>query len=366
MTSNSAQGKTLIVHIGDHKTGSTTIQKAFATGSVTLAGKTLVYPSDFNHNFLPAYLKFQGSGPKAARAPARRKRVNELARKLRESDADFGVVSAENLEDVKPAVVQKLLENEFAGVADDLRIICYVRPHAARLVSSHAEQLKIGTFDGDLQGFFRRKKLFYAPRLEAWRKAFGDRFILRPLVRPELAGGDVLEDFIHHAFGTGDFTIAPLKLANESLSLRDLILVRCIQEKLSEMGGEERTLRHPLGWALARQLGKHVPAVAPEKLQMHRSLAETMVKTYGKDARAVDEAFFDGRPILQTELENAVAKALPEPQSMRVEDHFSAEEQRSIAVMADMILFMMKNNPDSWGEFLRKTHVASMRGKITG
>lgn len=77
-------------------------------------------------------------------------------------------------------------------------------------------------------------------------------------------------------------------------------------------------------------------------------------------ARTMDKAFFNGQPILQTELEGAVAKALPEPQSLAVEDHFSPEELRSIATLSDFIVTMLGNQPDSWTEFFRDAHTASM------
>ncbi|MFZ0097191.1 MAG: hypothetical protein WAK98_01800, partial [Gemmobacter sp.] len=42
----------LLFHIGHHKTGSTSIQYALATGKVKLDGGTILYPGKLTHNYL--------------------------------------------------------------------------------------------------------------------------------------------------------------------------------------------------------------------------------------------------------------------------------------------------------------------------
>ena len=49
-SSSAGHGKTLIVHVGDHKTGSTSIPNAFASGRVTLPGHSVLYPGNLDHN----------------------------------------------------------------------------------------------------------------------------------------------------------------------------------------------------------------------------------------------------------------------------------------------------------------------------
>mgnify|MGYP000498255412 CR=1 FL=1 len=44
--------KTLVFHIGDHKTGSTSIQYAFAADRVALENRSVLYPARINSNRL--------------------------------------------------------------------------------------------------------------------------------------------------------------------------------------------------------------------------------------------------------------------------------------------------------------------------
>lgn len=356
--------KTLIFHIGDHKTGSTSIQYAFVRRQVKLQDCSIFYPARLASNALRDQCLDYG----AAETPEARKKaaqpLKRLARRIHDSKADFTVISAEALERVPAALLREVIDTFFADTAEDIRVIAYVRPHARRITSTFVERTKVGvpqTLKSTLEDFTNNRKkdseVIYLPRFSAWREHFGDRFILRPMIRKHLHGGDVVHDFIHHAFGGRPFELLGTSQANESLCLEDLMRLKVLQSQLKT----PRLLRLMVGWEMYRLIG-HLPAPPTcTKLQLHRSLAEDIRDTYMQDARDMDRAFFGGDPLLENELHTTVAKALDEPQSTDPADYLSASELRSLEIMSRMISGLLEKKDVDWSAFLHEKRIQEVR-----
>lgn len=355
------RGKTLIFHIGDHKTGSTSIQDAFATGRVEFPGHSLLYPAARNHNYLRDLLDTAEKGGKPGKTRKGMPGPEELVRMVGAAGEDFVLFSGEAFEGFSPDRFDEELVSRLAGPNDRVRIVAYVRPHAGRILSSYAEQIKIGRHGGTPDGFFARSlksgRFFYAPRLRQWRDRFGDRFVVRPLIREQLHNGSVLDDFIRTGFGDIPCRVAPTPPSNESLSLRDLVMLRHLQAHLRKTG---KGVRFSFGWDMARLLGE-VPLAAPqERLQLHRALAERIRDAYRADAEAVDAEFFGGRGLFADALDEAVTTARATPQSLKPKDHFSPEELRDLTVMAKVCAAMLSNDAARWPTFFRQRRIEAM------
>ncbi|MBQ4824441.1 hypothetical protein J4729_07735 [Leisingera sp. HS039] len=353
--------KTLIFHIGDHKTGSTSVQLAFAKGQVALDGHSVFYPARLASNTLGAQCRAYGNAetPEARQKAARP--FQKLAAQIQASKADFALVSAEALETVPAALFHEIAGTFFAGAADEIRIIGYVRPHAARILSSFAERIKVGTpraLRSDLDSFATRRKevgeFIYLPRFAAWREHFADRFILRPMIRSQLYQGDVVSDFIHHAFGGLGFTISGESQANESLCLEDLMRLKVLQKALLH---QSKDLRLKVGWEFSRLAGHLPPAPARTRLQLYRALAKTLRDSYLEDARNMDRMFFSGEPLMENELHTAVKKAIAKPQSTAPADHLSPSELHGLTLMAGMISGLLDAGEVNWPAFLHGKRV---------
>ena len=359
------KAKTLIFHIGDHKTGSTSIQYAFAQKQVQLEGRSVFYPAKITMNMLRRHFDAgeDGTSPKAV---ARAQQVfASLGERLKAAKEDYCLVSAEGFETVPAATFRETLDTHWAAGDERIRVIAYVRPHAARVISSFAERVKIGlrkVVDADPDAFFEQMREIdrfrYYPRFMAWREQFGEAFLLRPMIRQRLREGDVVKDFVHHAFDGTPFRLLGEDSANESLCLEDLMRLKVVQ---MELGPLPPQLRHSFGWEFGRVLATLPPLQTRTRLELHKSLAEKIRMEYREDARAMDRDFFGGEKVLETELDQACDTARSEPQSVRPEDYLSGEEMRGITVLARILAGVFENDQVNWPVFLHGKRVQEVR-----
>jgi hypothetical protein len=342
----------LVLHLGDHKTGSTSIQSAFASGGVTARGVRLCYPRGTpvraNHNH-------------AVRSLIRARRGTEddgefarLAEEIRRTAADVTVLSAEALERTDPALVDRALRHYLPDYRDGVQLVVYLRPHAERLVSTYAEQVKQGLFHGTLEAFHAAsladRRFFYAPRLDRWRALFGTALTVRPLVRARLKDGDVVADFLACALPGVAVDIDQQPPRNTKATLADLAVLLALQDAVAHLRGSKglngdepfRTL----GWRVALMLeADRVPGPAPA---LHRTLADELAETYAEDAAAVDASYFGGEAILAPALAAAPAQAVPEPQSLRLEDHFAPQTVAAIRAWIGLVADLYAHRPADW------------------
>lgn len=363
-----ARRKVLLFHIGDHKTGTTSVQAAFATGRVKFADHTVFYPARMDHNYLPGMFRQYFLTGEMGKGQPGRPGLAAMPAAIRDADSDFTLVSGEQFEGMRPELFQQVIDARFAGLADEIRVICYLRPHAGRILSEFTELTKVGFFSGTPEQYHHKAleegKFLYAPRMRDWKNVFGDAFIIRPVIRSELASGSVVDDLIRSGFGEAPYELLPGADANEALCLEDLALLRHLQDRLKRRQ-RGPWLRLEIGWDIAATLGAHARPGGGTKIRLHKALAEAIGDSYGQDARALDTEFFGGRPLFRSALAESVDSALPEPQSHDVESHFSATELRGLTVMAETLDGML-DGPKGlmWREFLWRKRAASQPGPL--
>ncbi len=344
----------LIFHIGDQKTGTSTIQNALAAGKVHIEGKKLLYPAKVAHNYLSAHVMAAARGdalpPNRPGMPG----LRQIRDEIRASHPDYVILSGEGFADIDQQAFYDVLAKHLLGLFDEFRLIAYVRPHAARVLASFTEQSKVGLAFGTMEQFHARslanRRFFYQPRFQEWRRLYGSDFILRPMVLSALDEGSVLPDFLHFALDGAGYSLDPVPDANIALCLEDLVTIRYLQARLRKLG---KPLRLGFGWHLAMAMGA-VPRHGPStKIALHRSLAEQIHADYIEDARAMDAEFFADTPMMVRELEEAVETALPAPQPLEPEAYFGADELRNLDVIAELLAAMFSREGVKWPPFFR-------------
>lgn len=332
----------LIIHIGDCKTGSTSIQNALSQGAYSCRETSVFYPAKStqkiftaSHNGLAATLWRKG-------APAPKQGFMQLAKSFEASTADIGIVSAEHFEFVSPVDLKAAIEAYLPGFRADIRIIAYVRPHGEQLLSRFVQMTKLAGFDGDLESFQRRlqrkRRLHYTPRFQKWRAVFGDRFTLRPMVRSHLSQGDVVHDFFVCVYGATAFSLKEFPHQNAALSVEDLALLRHMHTVLRAEPNLGAT-RKKRGRYLVNAIESD-PDPRATKPRLHRAMAEKVAQIYQQDAAQLDAEFFEGTPISDG-LQKSIETAVHAPQSFEAADYFSPETLRVACLGARALMSVM-------------------------
>lgn len=232
----------IIIHVGMHKTGSSSIQHTFAR----LQHPDLEYidwGDSGNHSALfvllfedadklAEYHGFKARGPEFARTlPALREDWSaRVSQQLATAGDKTVVFSAEaiSLPGFKSALPR--LHDFFSGWAENVSAIGYARPPGDFMASAFQQHLKGGNIPELSRGGASPD---YRARFEKIDRVFGrDTVSLREFSSERLLGGDVVQDFAH-GIGVGPLAEGQIIRSNESLS-REAVALLYVQRKLGQ------------------------------------------------------------------------------------------------------------------------------------
>lgn len=206
-----------IVHVGTHKTGSSSIQKTLAQLQQVAGYSYLPWGrhatsslSSHNEMFAQAFPAGNQNISDALREAAQ----SALVQGIEAVETSGIVISAERISVTSEAELANFREI-IAPRARSIRLIAYLRPHVSYTTSALGQAIKQGT-ELKFPLFVR-----YENKFAALERVFGrDAITYRPFLRSELVEGDVVTDF-SHAMG---LPIRPdqVKSSNESLPLEAL------------------------------------------------------------------------------------------------------------------------------------------------
>jgi len=343
----------LVLHIGDPKTGTTTIQRVLHDRLISCPSQEILPWKRLNAIAVADSLKSDEES-------RRRKQFRGVRNWLNKSDADVAVVSSEFFASVKPHILKASLDaylpDEFI---EDLRIIAYVRPHASRFLAAFVQRTKTGQYFGDIEEFLTNLQnkepltFLFAKRFQRWESRFGDKFVLKPFIRSELRGGDIAEDFFEEILGSAPFTIEKKVEANIGVTIKSLAGLRRMHETLRDREVDAKT-RGLLGGAMANHfLGSQ--AAGGEKPKLDMETAKGVVSTFRSDAKDLDAAFF-GKPLMEESLERCVDDTRDQRIDLTAELHFSPDELASLDELSGRIAADIRTYRRLWALHYHMNH----------
>ena len=199
--------RTLYLHIGSHKTGTTSIQKSLSANILALAALGVDYPIGNNDTNLHDCFR----PDKEFGFPERGFRLHRPKRLLRRLDACKNptvVLSSEGLSYVFEPESAAEIHAMFQAHFDRTFVVSYLRRQDLLAVSHHQEGSKrpsrpaarlYGNRPNALpqSGPHLDRYLNYDARMALWADAFGrDAMRIRAFERDRLVGGDVVADFL--------------------------------------------------------------------------------------------------------------------------------------------------------------------------
>jgi hypothetical protein len=224
--------KRVIIHIGVHKTGTTSLQKAFATERALLREHGIAYP------LLPGQAQ---AGQHALAYAVRRRDVPAVTAMLRAADVareglSTVLFSSEDLSNAPAdgiAVLKDLLDQQFGR--PDFTIYVGIRRWADRLISfwqhftRHGSPVAMPTFvETQLAMEAEGHRLDIAPAINRWTDVFGQQsVIVSPVERATARGNDLVVHVFRELLGIDAPALAGRYAENTSV-IEHTELVRAV------------------------------------------------------------------------------------------------------------------------------------------
>lgn len=290
----------IYIHIGVHKTGTTSIQATFYNNRRQLRRHDVnylniaenhsyrLYPlfCDAPHKYIQNLRAGIDTEAKAARKNAATERA--LRRALKANRWSGIVISGEALSNLSPAGVGRL-KAALAPYAARFRIVAYVRDPYSYMTSAFQEHLREGA---DYDQLIAKPPLpHYRARLSRFIDVFGrDQVDIRIFDPAHFVGGDLITDFLS-AIEADPAIAADLKVIrrNEGLSLEAAWLIKAANklhprpEKIRGNPARAVKLPHVLAALPGRRFGlpaqayaKVAPAVEKDLQWLHGVLGRTV------------------------------------------------------------------------------------------
>ena len=180
----------LFLHIGRHKSGTSSIQHFFNQNRTALERDGILYPapaSGVAHHAWSATIKDVQKGLRDMSAlGALRAMVDDYA-----ASANTVVVSSEDFQNIlKPELVREALGRH------DVTVVAYLREHFAYAWPAYSQRVQANRFTLSFAEFLEDFSQDYLEFLNRWASAFGASSIkARIFDRSHLKSGDVVEDF---------------------------------------------------------------------------------------------------------------------------------------------------------------------------
>ncbi|MGK7936150.1 MAG: hypothetical protein AB4206_10195 [Xenococcaceae cyanobacterium] len=188
--------KKLFLHIGLHKTGSTTLQTFLLQNKKVLSDFGYLYPKIGIPPTLMGHHNLAWLLNNDKRADSNFGNWQQLHEEIKDSNFNKIIISSEDFESANRRFIHDLKSNLESY---EVKVIVYIRRQDRQIESQYTQHTKDGIFSGDLLSFcekMRNNSDFYR-LLESWKQEFGnDNLIVRPLEKEQIP--NICHDFLRH------------------------------------------------------------------------------------------------------------------------------------------------------------------------
>lgn len=354
--------KKIIIHAGDHKTGTSSIQFALSRRQNDGESdyKALNYPVAGRGGRMAHHNLAWETQRKINRFRPKMGGWKEIAEEIRASDAALTVISTEALEGTNPAFLKDAIDTHLSSIGT-VEVIVYVRPHFPRLLSAYNQKTKTGQINETIESFIEGilpdgGLINFSGRLTRWRDALGSMLSLRVFDREALAGGDILDDFFGDALGLDASIVSEIKgmskVTNVSPGVTTLDIVSRYTRALNLDTDSDLAIKmEPLFLNVLRnKMQDFYPEDKAPGIPL--SHAQALYDAALPDAERLDREFFHDTPIFANALRKGQAKTSSEKISPQYRDDREIELHQAYAnvILAIIRKGLNANNKDKKGK----------------
>ena len=243
--------KKVILHIGRHKTGTSSLQKFFDENRQALKSVDIKYleagMAGYGHHALVAALTNATVKDKTDLLS-----IDEVLAMRSEIDsAEEGVVliSSEAFQNMNPIDIRKIFDGY------QVSVVVYLREQCGYLVSAYSQRIQASNEILSLNGYYDKtfsKLADYKNFLNVWKDVFGDDIRISIFDKEQMINGDIVADFCSKHLGfsasqiNNDFCINHADI-NPSISNKVLQFKRRLNDFLPAEYPEKKDIYHHLG-----------------------------------------------------------------------------------------------------------------------
>jgi hypothetical protein len=226
----------IILHIGRHKTGSTSLQKFCDRNREQLKSNGIYYPdldgSNFGHHQLPiAVAKSKGCTYDELISLNEVKSIRAELSVVKES---IILISSEAFQNISPESVRDVFHDY------DVEVVVYLRDQCSYLSSAYAQRVQASNEVISLEAYYN--SFFsgladYQKFLNDWESVFPGKIKVSVFDKSQMIGEDVVVDFFERHLAINNFTLQQDFLfeqedANPSISVNTLMCKRRLNDFL--------------------------------------------------------------------------------------------------------------------------------------
>lgn len=226
--------RSLILHIGRHKTGTSSIQKKFVENQKAVLDAGVFYPllglRGYGHHIIAEKLSRQNIRKKGEEVYHDQELMSFLYCLNEKKSFDL-VVSSEAFQNCDPKVIKRYFKDF------DVKVVVYIRNKIDYLCSAYSQKIHATSYNGSLKDFyFDIFRVDYISFIDSWLECFDDVNV-RVFDKDFLVNGNVVDDFISYVPSLKDVDLKMVEDVNPSLGVNLLAikkyLNRCGDESFS-------------------------------------------------------------------------------------------------------------------------------------
>jgi len=246
--------KTLYLHIGTHKTGSTTLQTFLTHNKRTLEAKGIFYPTNGSYfsgcSQKPLALAILPAGPGNLQnnaGPPVERYIREIRQDIQRTSCDKILLSAEHFSHSITREDVLAIRDLFSPLISRFKVIVYLRRQDKRIESGYNQMVKTGRVSCVFEEYVEKvlsdanSHLFYDRLLSLFSDIFGKtNLMVRPFEKSQLNPKGIISDFLGllGIDSDSDFRVTDDK--NQSLPLELIEVMRLYGSQL--LGIKQRKL----------------------------------------------------------------------------------------------------------------------------